>query len=72
MSNLQNTEILENLFEDVKESLIKKGMHLIFSNEEIEECASKIAKSKFVRRTTRTIRQQLTLLSVPGTSYIFP
>jgi hypothetical protein len=47
MSNLQNTEILENLFEDVKESLIKKGMHLIFSNEEIEECASKIAKSKF-------------------------
>ena len=47
MSNLQNIEILENLFEDVKESLIKKGMHLIFSNEEIEECASKIAKSKF-------------------------
>ncbi len=47
MSNLQNTEILENLFEDAKESLIKKGMHLIFSNEEIEECASKIAKSKF-------------------------
>ena len=34
-------------FEDAKESLIEKGMHLIFSNEEIEECASKIAKSKF-------------------------
>ncbi len=47
MSNLQNTEILENLFEDAKESLIKKSMHLIFSNEEIEKCASKIAKSKF-------------------------
>ena len=47
MSNLQNTEILENLFEDAKDSLIKKGMHLIFSNQEIEECASKIAKSKF-------------------------
>ena len=47
MSNLQNTEILENLFEDAKESLIEKGMHLIFSNEEIEKCASKIAKSKF-------------------------
>ena len=47
MSNQQNNEILENLFEDAKESLIEKGMHLIFSNEEIEECASKIAKSKF-------------------------
>tara|TARA_B100002019_G_scaffold285935_1_gene295626 strand:- start:1028 stop:1207 length:180 start_codon:yes stop_codon:yes gene_type:complete len=47
MSDLQNIEILENLFEDAKESLIKKGMHLIFSNEEIEKCASKIAKSKF-------------------------
>ena len=47
MSNLQNTEILENLFEDAKDSLTKKGMHLIFSIEEIEECASKIAKSKF-------------------------
>jgi len=47
MSNLQNTEILENLFEEEKAYLIKKGMHLIFSNEEIEECASKIAKSKF-------------------------
>tara|TARA_R100000781_G_scaffold53597_1_gene35029 strand:- start:191 stop:364 length:174 start_codon:yes stop_codon:yes gene_type:complete len=47
MSNFQNTEILENLFEDAKESLIKKGMHLIFSNEEIEKCASKIAKSQF-------------------------
>ena len=47
MSNLQNTEILENLFEEEKAFLIKKGMHLIFSSEEIEECASKIAKSKF-------------------------
>ena len=47
MSNLQNTEIFENLFEEEKASLIKKGMHLIFSNKEIEECASKIAKSKF-------------------------
>ena len=47
MSNQQNNEILENLFEDAKESLIEKGMHLIFTNEEIEECASKIAKSKF-------------------------
>ena len=47
MSNLQNTEIFENLFEDAKDSLTKKGMHLIFSNKEIEECASKIAKSKF-------------------------
>ena len=42
-----NDDILENLFEDAKESLIEKGMHLIFSNEEIEKCASKIAKSKF-------------------------
>jgi len=47
LSNFQNTEILENLFEEEKASLIKKGMHLIFSNEEIEKCASKIAKSKF-------------------------
>jgi hypothetical protein len=42
-----NDAVLENLFEDAKESLIEKGMHLIFSNEEIEECAFKIAKSKF-------------------------
>ena len=42
-----NDAVLENLFEDANESLIEKGMHLIFSNEEIEECASKIAKSKF-------------------------
>ena len=42
-----NDAILETLFEDAKESLIKKDMHLIFTNEEIEECASKIAKSKF-------------------------
>ena len=47
MSNLHNDELLENIFEDAKESLIKKGMHLIFSNEEIDECATKIAKSKF-------------------------
>ena len=47
MSNQQNTELLENLFEEEKASLIKKGMHLIFSNEEIENCAGKIARSKF-------------------------
>ena len=47
MSNPQNTEILENLFEEVKASLIKKGMHLIFTAEEIENCAAKIARSKF-------------------------
>ena len=47
MSNSQNTELLENLFEEEKASLIKKGMHLIFSTEEIENCAGKIARSKF-------------------------
>ena len=47
MSNQQNTELLENLFEEEKSSLIKKGMHLIFSDEEIENCAGKIARSKF-------------------------
>ena len=47
MSNQQNTELLENLFEEEKAFLIKKGMHLIFSTEEIENCACKIAHSKF-------------------------
>ena len=47
MSNLQNTELLENLFEEAKLSLYRKGMHLIFSTEEIEKCASKIARSRF-------------------------
>lgn len=47
MSNSQNTELLENLFEEEKAYLIKKGMHLIFSKEEIENCAGKIARSKF-------------------------
>ena len=47
MSNFQNTELLENLFEEEKASLIKKGMHLIFSNEEIENYAGRIARSKF-------------------------
>ena len=47
MSNSQNTELLENLFEEAKASLIKKGMHLIFSSEEIENCACKIARSRF-------------------------
>ena len=47
MSNSQNTQILENLFEEAKLSLYKRNMHLIFSNEEIENCASRIARSKF-------------------------
>jgi len=47
LSNFQNTELLENLFEEEKASLIKKGMHLIFSDEEIENCAGKIARSRF-------------------------
>tara|TARA_R100000406_G_scaffold93111_1_gene82920 strand:+ start:636 stop:800 length:165 start_codon:yes stop_codon:yes gene_type:complete len=47
MSNSQNTELLENLFEEEKASLINKGMHLIFSSEEIENCAGRIARSKF-------------------------
>jgi len=47
MSNQQNDELLENLFEEEKASLIKKGMHLLFSTEEIENCAGKIARSRF-------------------------
>jgi hypothetical protein len=33
--------------EEEKASLINKGMHLIFSSEEIENCAGKIARSRF-------------------------
>ena len=47
LSNSQNTELLENLFEEAKLSLYRKGMHLLFSNDEIENCACKIARSKF-------------------------
>ena len=47
MSNSQNTELLENLFEEAKLSLYRRGMHLIFSTEEIEKCASETARSKF-------------------------
>ena len=47
MSNSQNTELLENLFEEAKLSLYRRGMHFIFSKEEIEECASETARSKF-------------------------
>ena len=47
MSNQQNTELLENLFEEEKLSLYRRGMHFIFSKKEIEECAAKTARSKF-------------------------
>ena len=47
MSNSQNTELLENLFEEAKLSLYRRGMHFIFSKEEIEECAAETARSKF-------------------------
>jgi len=47
MSNFQNTELLENLFEEAKLSLYRRGMHFIFSKEEIEKCASETARSKF-------------------------
>ena len=47
MSNLQNTEILENLFEEAKKSLYRRGMHFVFSKEEIEECAAETARYKF-------------------------
>ena len=47
MSNLQNDELLENLFEEAKLSLYKRGMHFIFSKEEIEECAAETARYKF-------------------------
>ena len=47
MSNQQNDELLENLFEEAKLSLYRRGMHFIFSKEEIEECAAKTARSKF-------------------------
>ena len=47
MSNQQNTELLENLFEEAKLSLYRRGMHFIFSKEEIENCAGRIARSKF-------------------------
>ena len=47
MSNFQNTELLENLFEEAKLSLYRRCMHFIFSKEEIEECAAKTARSKF-------------------------
>jgi len=47
MSNQQNTELLENLFEEAKLSLYRRGMHFIFSKEKIEECAAKTARYKF-------------------------
>jgi len=47
MSNLQNDELLENLFEEAKLSLYRRGMHFIFSKEEIEECATETARYKF-------------------------
>ena len=47
MSNQQNDELLENLFEEAKLSLYRRGMHFIFSKEEIEECAAETARSKF-------------------------
>ena len=47
MSNQQNDELLENLFEEAKLSLYRRGMHFIFSKEEIEECAAKTARYKF-------------------------
>ena len=47
MSNSQNTEILENLFEEAKTSLYRRGMHFVFSKEEIEECAAETAHYKF-------------------------
>ena len=47
MTNSQNNELLENLFKEAKLSLYRRGMHFIFSKEEIEECATKTARSKF-------------------------
>ena len=47
MSHPINDEILENLFEEAKLSLYRRGMHFIFSEEEIEECAAKTARSQF-------------------------
>jgi len=47
MSNLQNDELLENLFEEAKLSLYRRGMHFIFSKKEIEECAAETARYKF-------------------------
>ena len=47
MSNLQNDELLENLFEEAKLSLYRRGMHFIFSKEKIEECAAETARYKF-------------------------
>jgi len=46
MSNLQNDELLENLFEEAKLSLYRRGMHFIFSKEEIEQCAAETARYK--------------------------
>ena len=47
MSNQQNDELLENLFEEAKLSLYRRGMHFIFSKEEIEKCAAETARYKF-------------------------
>ncbi len=47
MSCLQNEMILENLFDEVLGELEAKNFHLLFSQEEIEETASKIAQSRF-------------------------
>ena len=42
-----NDAILENLYEEAKASLYKRGMHFVFSTEEIEECAAETARYKF-------------------------
>lgn len=47
MSHSANTEILENLYEEALANSYAKNHHLLFSKEEIEECAAKVAQSKF-------------------------
>tara|TARA_B100000029_G_scaffold513349_1_gene612673 strand:+ start:2657 stop:2815 length:159 start_codon:yes stop_codon:yes gene_type:complete len=47
MSCLQNEMILENLFDEVLGELEAKNFHLLFTQEDMEEVASKIAQSRF-------------------------
>ena len=47
MSHPVNDEILENLYEEALASLYSRNMDLLFSKEEIEECASQTARYQF-------------------------
>lgn len=50
MSTLHHEDILLDLFDEVIGELESKGFGLLFSQEEIEETAAKIAQTRFEDR----------------------